>query len=369
MSDMSDDDIRADDADPTYERLRAMLPAYLANIDRAKTYRAADGTQQRLGDLSREQLIDAGMNYDFTDRGWRKLASRPFIRALGDKDPRFAPQTLSPAARRLSVAWRAVALILIIASVGCFGIYLYGNPTGARASGEWAFGALFTFGLAAGAMGRSFTPAPVSDPWVDFVRDTAQQIMLDRLAAAAERRRPHATLASVEEAYEKLKRAWGAYELNRAEYLLEMPLLRDSTVPETRAYQDAILALGDAVDALTPGSPQSHVDHADGLALQAWQAWYAARDHASKITISDRSPVERAALIRLDRLIQRLAHESTPAEENTKILTEIRRCIDQIVTVPVSWTTLRALPELAGRDPLPELPAAPAKEDDTTDQN
>ena len=349
-----------DEPDATRAALRAQLPAYLSpSIGKETTFRDGDGNLRPVGDFDRDELVAAGLNYDFTDRGWRTLASRPFIRKLGDNDPRFAPQACTPAQRRIGYVWRALAALLAIGTITCGGMYLVG---GTAEPGVWLIAALTGLALTVEAGGRGLPVPAVSDAWIDFVRETAQEILLDKLNAEEKRTRPRASIADVQAAFDGLKQAWGQYRLNRAEYFLEMPVLRDGNVPETRAYQDAMLALEDALNALTAGSTQQQVDDAAALAEAAWHAWHTARDHAAEVKISDRAPTERAALMRLDRLVQRLAHESTPDSDRPKILAEIKRCIDQITTVPVSWETVRAFPELVARGPLPELTAGPPKQ-------
>lgn len=346
--------------DATRAELRALLPTYLkANIGQVKFFRGGDGKMHPLRAFDRDALVAAGLNYDYTDRGWRILASRAHIRRIGDKDPRFAPQPATPRQRRIAYAGRTVATLLAIGAVFSFGMYLVSPDVPAGATDTWLSYAIFGILASAiiGCCGEIAREPAVSDPWIELVKETAQQVMLDRLTAETQRSRRRVTIPQVQASFDALRTAWGEYTLNRAEYFLDMPLLRDRTVPETLAYQDAMLDLEEALNTLSPGSPQSHVERAATLADATWHAW-----HAAEIKISDREPTERAALLRLDRLVQRLAHETTPQQERPKILAEIQRCISQITTVPVTWDTVRALPELSSRY-LPQLLPAPTKEE------
>lgn len=164
-----------------------------------------------------------------------------------------------------------------------------------------------------------------------------------------------ATAAEVHEAYAHLQQEWGAYTLDREAFILTKPMLHVRAMPETRAYQDAMTALGDAVDDLGPDAPQQQIDGAAALAERAWQAWHDANDAAEAAGVDDCTATERAALDRLSKLVERIAHPSTPAIERANIVRDIERCMKLITTAPVAWSDLRVLPELA--DALPALPA------------
>ncbi|GAA1083218.1 hypothetical protein [Tsukamurella spumae] len=164
-----------------------------------------------------------------------------------------------------------------------------------------------------------------------------------------------ATAAEVHEAYAHLQQEWGAYTLDREAFILTKPMLRVRAMPETRAYQDAMTALGDALDELSPDAPQHQIDAAAALAERAWQTWHAANDAAEALGVDDCTATERAALDRLSKLVERIAHPSTPAIERANIVRDIERCMKLITTAPVAWSDLRVLPELA--ETLPALPA------------
>lgn len=152
-------------------------------------------------------------------------------------------------------------------------------------------------------------------------------------------------------ALEDLNAAWGHYKLDTEAWYLTKPLLHDTTgaVAPTVAYNTAMTDLAAAVEALHEDSPAADVDHALALADHAWAAWHDANDHAAAVGLGDRSPTERAALQRLNKLVTRLTHSSADDPDLAAVKRDIGLCLDRIHTISVSWADIAALPALDQR--------------------
>lgn len=166
------------------------------------------------------------------------------------------------------------------------------------------------------------------------------------IARDLERRR-----ADAARALDDLNAAWGHYKLDTEAWYLTKPLLHDTTgtVGPTVAYTTAMADLTAAVDALGEYSTANDVDHALALADTAWAAWHDANDHAAAVGLDDRSPTERAALQRLNKLVTRLTRSSADDPELAAVKRDIIACLDRINTVSVSWADIAALPALDQR--------------------
>lgn len=312
-----------------------------------------------------------------SDYSWAEFASDPALGKVYDTHFR---------ARDDRTRFQAAETKLMVAAGGSLvaGIILF--AVGAPLS--YITGALFLIlALTADAARRSNINAAIKQSrtdlvWVEAIRKSVEHRYADRIKdndrkrQLAERRSSEApaqsappadgepdgaraqrkaTAAEVHEAYAHLQQEWGAYTLDREAFILTKPMLRVRAMPETRAYQDAMTALGDAVDELAPDAPQQQIDVAAALAERAWQTWHDANDAAEAAGVDDCTATERAALDRLAKLVERIAHPSTPAIERANIVRDIERCMKLITTAPVAWSDLRVLPELA--DALPALPA------------
>lgn len=163
--------------------------------------------------------------------------------------------------------------------------------------------------------------------------------------------------AAAARALEDLLAAWGHYKLDTEAWYLTKPLLHDTTgtVATTVAYT-AMADLTEAVEALHGDSPASDIDHALDLADRAWAAWHDAIDHAAAVGLDDRSPTERAALQRLNKLVTRLTHSSADDPDLAAVKRDITLCLDRIHTISVSWADIAALPALDQRL-IPQLPS------------
>ena len=117
--------------------------------------------------------------------------------------------------------------------------------------------------------------------------------------------------------------------------------------------------LAAAVDALGEHSTANDVDHTLALADRAWAAWHDANDHAAAVGLDDRSPTERAALQRLNKLVTRLTRSSADDPELAAVKRDIAACLDRIHTVSVSWADIAALPAL-DQQLIPQLPTGAA---------
>ncbi|MGW8812962.1 hypothetical protein [Gordonia terrae] len=157
--------------------------------------------------------------------------------------------------------------------------------------------------------------------------------------------------ADAARALEDLLGAWGHYKLDTEAWYLTKPLLHDTTgtVGPTVAYNTAMANLTAAVEALHDQSPASDVDRALTLADRAWTAWHDANDHAAAVGLDDRSPTERAALQRLNKLITRLAYSGADDPALAAVKRDITLCLDRIHTIAVSWADIAALPALDQR--------------------
>lgn len=332
-------------------------------------------------EMRAEKLIDEQTQLppeQRSDYWWAKFASDPALgkvyaahfRSLDDRTKFQAAETkLMVAAGALGVAFFALSLAV-------------GGPLAFIVLGLAAIAA-----LAANTARRSNINAAIKQSrtdlvWVEAIRKSVEHRYADRIKdndikrQLAERRasdapaqsappaegepdgaraQRKATAAEVHEAYAHLQQEWGAYTLDREAFILTKPMLRVRAMPETRAYQDAMTALGDALDELGPDAPQQQIDAAASLAERAWQTWHNANDAAEALGVDDCTATERAALDRLSKLVERIAHPSTPAIERANIVRDIERCMKLITTAPVAWSDLRVLPELA--DALPALPA------------
>ena len=155
--------------------------------------------------------------------------------------------------------------------------------------------------------------------------------------------------------------AWGHYKLDTEAWYLTKPLLHDTTgtVATTVAYTSAMTDLAAAVDALGEHSTANDVDHTLALADRAWAAWHDANDHAAAVGLDDRSPTERAALQRLNKLVTRLTRSSADDPELAAVKRDITACLDRIHTVSVSWADIAALPAL-DQQLIPQLPTGAA---------
>ena len=163
--------------------------------------------------------------------------------------------------------------------------------------------------------------------------------------------------ADAARALEDLLAAWGHYKLDTEAWYLTKPLLHDTTTAATTvAYNTAMADLTAAVEALHGDSPASDIDHALDLADRAWAAWHDANDHAAAVGLDDRSPTERAALQRLNKLVTRLTHSSADATDLAAVKRDITLCLDRIHTISVSWADIAALPALDQRL-IPQLPS------------
>lgn len=153
-------------------------------------------------------------------------------------------------------------------------------------------------------------------------------------------------ITEVHAAVARLDDEWLAYTLDTHAYFLAKPLLRDQTVPQTAAYRAALYELRELANQLRDTSPQAQIDAAHLAADHALQAWADANDHALEVGVSDRSPVERAALRRLPKLIVRLADPATTRGEWDAIKSAIENELTQLVTVPAKWEDIAKLPEI-----------------------
>lgn len=164
--------------------------------------------------------------------------------------------------------------------------------------------------------------------------------------------------ADAARALEDLLAAWGHYKLDTEAWYLTKPLLHDTTgtVATTVAYNTAMADLTEAVEALHGDSPASDIDHALDLADRAWAAWYDANAHAAAVGLDDRSPTERAALQRLNKLVTRLTHSRADDPDLAAVKRDITLCLDRIHTISVSWADIAGLPALDQRL-IPQLPS------------
>lgn len=165
------------------------------------------------------------------------------------------------------------------------------------------------------------------------------------------------TINEARQALADLLDEWAHYRLDSEAWYLTKPLLHDvtGTVATTVAYDRAMQALSDAVEALHPGSAQSDIDDANTLADQAWETWYAANDHAAAVGVGDRDPAERRALQRLNTLVERLTHSTATDPDLTAVKREIQNCLNKITTVSVSWSEIADLPAIAKAGTLHQL--------------
>lgn len=165
-----------------------------------------------------------------------------------------------------------------------------------------------------------------------------------------------ARIAAVHGAVCRLDSEWLEYEQDLQAYYLTKPLLRDAAVPQTSEYQDALFALRDLADALTPASDEHQISTAEDAAETALLAWGAANDYAARIGISDRSFTERVALRRLHTLVGQLIDPGTPKQMWPTITAAISREMQKLTTIATSWEHINRLPALGRHPALAALP-------------
>lgn len=177
----------------------------------------------------------------------------------------------------------------------------------------------------------------LQEPWMPTVDGTAQ--------ASELRRRADGVRAAVEQ----LDAEWLAYTLDLEAYFLTKPVLRDGAVAPIAAYNDALFELRELAGALTADSSEAQICVAEDAAELALVAWGAANDYAAQVGISDRSPVERAALRRLHGLVGQLTDPGTPRQMWSILSRQIERELGKLTTVRVEWRELQGHPAIASR--------------------
>lgn len=161
-------------------------------------------------------------------------------------------------------------------------------------------------------------------------------------------------IGAVRAAVRQLDAEWLSYEQDLEAYFLTKPVLRDRTVYQTAVYNDALFELRELADALGAGSLEQQVRAAEDAAEAALVAWGDANDYAAQVGISDRSPVERAALRRLHGLVGQLADPGTPRQMWSSLSQQIERELTKLTTVPAAWSDLQRHPAIAHR-PVAQL--------------
>ncbi|WP_157931680.1 hypothetical protein [Mycobacteroides abscessus] len=169
-------------------------------------------------------------------------------------------------------------------------------------------------------------------------------------------------IAEVHAAVTHLDAEWLAYTLDTNAYFLAKPILRDPSVPQTAAYLDALYELRELANQLESTAEETQIAAAHDAADRALYAWEAANDHAAEVGVSDRSPIERAALRRLPKLIARLADPGTARAEWGLIKAAIDNELAHLVTVPAKWEHIAKLPEIEASRQLLALEQALPRE-------
>lgn len=195
---------------------------------------------------------------------------------------------------------------------------------------------------------RAESQSPGNDAETVFFgdeRELASAPVVDGARRAALERRAAAVRAAVEQ----LDAEWLSYELDLEAYFLTKPILRDGTVEQTAAYNAALFELRELAGGLAADSSEQQVCAAEDAAETALVAWGLASDHAAQVGISDRSPVERAALRRVHGLVGQLTDPGTPREMWSNLSRQIERELGKLTTVRVPWRDLQMHPAIASR--------------------
>ncbi|WP_131806741.1 hypothetical protein [Mycobacteroides abscessus] len=181
--------------------------------------------------------------------------------------------------------------------------------------------------------------------WMDGESEVSTQVLVSETARADLTKRIEAVHAAVLQ----LDVEWLSYEQDLEAYFLAKPILRDRTVRQIAQYNDALYLLREMADALTESSSEHQIHAAEYAAETALIAWGVANDYASQVGISDRSPIEKAALRRLHGLVGQLADPGTPREMWANLARQIDREMTKLTTVRVTWLDLKRIPALAHR--------------------
>lgn len=150
-----------------------------------------------------------------------------------------------------------------------------------------------------------------------------------------------ARVESVREALRTLDAEWLEYTLDLDAFFLMKPTLRDMSIPAVRAYQEALSDLRDVCEESLDSD--ASLARAERIADTALDAWNVANDKALAVGVSDRTPVERAALRRVRGLMAQLEDETTPKVMWGTLSDAIGRELEKLLTVPVSPVSMRAI--------------------------